>query len=114
MMELSPWLSQQLKDKRLSMRKLAQMSDVSQATISRVMSGKQLPTSDFCKAIAKALEVPQVEVEIMAGILPRPPDWTPEREEWNAVFEQLSDDDRAELLLLGRAKVGRRGKHKKS
>lgn len=108
-MELETWLSKQLKDNKLSMRELARMSNISQATISRVMSGKQLPTSDFCKAISGALNVPQIEVEILAGIHPRPPDWTPELEEWNAMFYQLSEEDRSELLMLMRSKVDRYG-----
>jgi transcriptional regulator with XRE-family HTH domain len=111
-MELSPWLAKQLQDRRLSMRELARRSKITHSTISDVMAGKRQPTSDFCKAIAKALDVPQVEIEILAGILPKQPGWTPELEEWNAVFEQLSDDDRAELLMLGRTKVGRHGKKK--
>jgi hypothetical protein len=57
--------------------------------------------------------VPQVEIEILAGILPKPPGWTPELEEWNAMFDQLSEEDRADFLVLGRSKAGRRGKQKK-
>jgi transcriptional regulator with XRE-family HTH domain len=111
-MELEVWLTKQLKERRLSMSELGRKSNISHSTISRVLSGKQPPTSDFCKAISGALNVPQVEVEILAGILPKPPGWSPESEEWNALFHQLTEEERANVMTLGRSMAGRRGKQK--
>jgi transcriptional regulator with XRE-family HTH domain len=112
-MELEDWLAKQLKDNKLSMRELARRANISNSTISDVMAGKRPPTSDFCKAISGALKVPQVEVEILAGILPRPPGWSPELEEWGALFHQLTEEERANVMTLGRSMAGRRGKQKK-
>jgi len=100
-MELEDWLAKQLKDNKLSMRELARRSKITHSTISDVMAGKRPPTSDFCKAISGALKVPQVEVEILAGILPKPPGWSPESEEWNALFHQLTEEERANVMTLG-------------
>lgn len=114
-MEFRVWLSNQLKEKNLSMRELARLSHITHSSVSDVLSGKRSPTYDFCTAIAPALGFEPSEMVSIAGLLPKPPDWTPEREEWNALFVQLSEENRAEMLQIGRLKVGRQhGKHAKS
>ncbi len=49
-----------------------------------------------------------MEVLVRAGLLPMPSDWTPDREEWNAMFEALGSDDRENLLDLARIMRTRR------
>ena len=96
----------------MSMRELARKSGISHSTISQVINGAQPPTYEFCIAIAKGFGLAQDEVLTLAGKLPKPPEWTPDLQEWTYLFEQLTDEDRAEMLQLGRYKVGRREKQR--
>ena len=108
----STWLAKLLEEKDWSMRRLARESGISQSTVSKVINGAQLPTYEFCVGIAKGLGLAQDEVLTLAGKLPKPPEWTPDLQEWTYLFEQLTEEDRAEMLQLGRYKVGRREKQR--
>ena len=110
--QFTTWLTQQLQEKDLSMRELARKGNISHTTISLVMSGERKPTYEFCVGIAKGLGLAQDEVLTLAGKLPKPPEWTPDLQEWTYLFEQLTDEDRAEMLQLGRYKAGRREKQR--
>jgi len=110
--KLTTWLTEKLNENRMSMRELARKSGISHSTISQVINGAQPPTYEFCIAIAKGFGLAQDEVLTLAGKLPKPPEWTPDLQEWTYLFEQLTDEDRAEMLQLGRYKVGRREKQR--
>ena len=103
------WLAQQLKDKDISMRELARMSNISDASISRVLSGKQAVTTDFCKAIAVALDESPNDLLVMAGIIKRdkPADLSEEEAEVLTIYHSLSDFERREWIAIGRLKQGR-------
>ncbi len=103
------WLNEQMRKRSWSQSELARHAHLSQTVISQVLGG-QHPGVRFCKAIAGAFGLPPEEVVKLAGILPRPPKWTPELDEWMALFEQLSDEDRSEMIELGRIKASRHGK----
>ena len=64
------WLSDRMKQLKLSQVALAQESGLSQHIISVNLSGKRNPTSDFCIKIALALNEPIEKVLRIAGILP--------------------------------------------
>ncbi len=110
--KLTTWLIEKLNENRMSMRELARKSGISHSTISQVVNGAQTPTYEFCIAIAKGLGLAQDEVLTLAGKLPKPPEWTPDLQEWTYLFEQLTDEDKAEMLQLGRYKAGRHEKQR--
>jgi transcriptional regulator with XRE-family HTH domain len=110
--KFTTWLTEKLNENRISMRELARKSGISHSTISQVVNGAQPPTYEFCIAIAKGLGLPPDEVLALAGKLPKQPELTPELQEWIYLFEQLTEDDKAELMQLGRYKVGRREKQR--
>lgn len=115
-MRFPNWLENQLKEKQLSLRELAHRSKLSHPTISRVLSGKQRPTYEFCIAIADGLGESRAVVLDLAGLLPELPDYkmTPELVEWSRLFEQMSDEDRDELWKIGRIKAGKRREKRKA
>jgi transcriptional regulator with XRE-family HTH domain len=80
--KLTTWLTEKLNENRMSMRELARKSGISHSTISQVINGAQPPTYEFCIAIAKGLGLAQDEVLTLAGKLPKPPEWTPDLQEW--------------------------------
>jgi transcriptional regulator with XRE-family HTH domain len=108
MEDLTAWLAKQLKDHNLSMRELERRSGVSNVSISRVLSGKQAITADFCKAIARALDEPLVNVFFMAGLLDDLPASSivpPPLREFVETFTCLSDSNREEILALMKLKL---------
>lgn len=66
------WLSRKLDSKDWSMRRLANESGISHATISLVMGCKQAPTPNFCLSIAEPLGVSGQEVLWRAGLGEKP------------------------------------------
>jgi transcriptional regulator with XRE-family HTH domain len=115
-MDLVDWLRHQLTEKQLSQSELARRSNISHATISRVLSKKQPQTYDLCIAIADGLGEPRAVVLDLAGLLPDLPDYklTPEIIEWLQLFEQMSEEDREELWKIGRIKAGKRREKRKA
>ncbi|MCS6909104.1 MAG: hypothetical protein NZM11_00820 [Anaerolineales bacterium] len=55
--------------------------------------------------IAAAAGVSPEVVLRLAGLLPKPPDWSPALDELATLFEQLPEDDQDELLSLARMKA---------
>ncbi len=105
--EFIAWLDQKLREHYWTDSQLAQAAGISQSVISRARSGTR-PGIEACIAIANAVGSHPIEVIVRAGLVPPPADWTPDREEWNAIFETLGDDDRENLLDLARIMRTRR------
>jgi len=85
---------------------------ISHPLISEILDGQQ-PSFDTCLKIADVFAVPRETVVFMAGLLPKPPGRSPELDEWNFLFDKLSDMDQEDLLTLARVKA-RRGKSDKA
>ncbi len=66
---------------------------------------------DALIALAKALNAPPQTVLQLAGLLDKPGKISPLRDEWNHLFDKLSDSDQEEMLALARLKARRGEKH---
>ena len=64
------WLQQELNQRGWSHRELARRAKMSQAVVSRIVSGHTSPTCGFCIGIAAPLEVSPVHIMQLAGVLP--------------------------------------------
>jgi len=62
------WLKKQLETRGMSFNKLAKLGGMSQSNVSRVISGEQNVTKNFCVAVAHALELPVGDVLAIAGL----------------------------------------------
>ncbi len=96
------WLLQELEDRRWSMREFARQCEVSESTISRVVSGKRNPSSDLCRRMANVLHLPPERIFREAGLLPRNPEDSPGIKEALYLFRQLPDGERRRILLIMR------------
>jgi transcriptional regulator with XRE-family HTH domain len=96
------WLLKELDTRRWSMRELARRTDVSESTISRIVSGKRNPSSALCRRIAEALRVPPERVFREAGLLPDYADESPRTREALYLFRKLPEDERRRILLIMR------------
>jgi transcriptional regulator with XRE-family HTH domain len=84
---LKTWVTRALQNRGWSYRELARQANISNALVSRTLSGDVLPSADFCIKVAQALEVSPETVLRLAGILPPSP------------LAQPSDDSTLQELL---------------
>ena len=64
------WLTAEMTARRLSQRALAREMGISQPFVSRVISGENQPSVDFCVKVAEVLSHPPDYVFRLAGLLP--------------------------------------------
>ena len=103
------WLQVEIKKRNWSPSDLARQAKKDIATISRVFNGDRQAGDDVCRAIAGALDMPQWEVFIRAGLLTEPPREMTTRD---YKIERLADDlmtmpekERQEILEILEANV---------
>jgi transcriptional regulator with XRE-family HTH domain len=102
--ELRAFVSEEIKKRGWSQRKLARQSDTSHPLISQVLSGDVPPSADFCIKVAQALGEPPEKLLRLAGILPPTSD-DPTLEELNNIIKNLSPQARQELLSYARFRL---------
>lgn len=108
--KFTDWILRNLEDRNWSLRVLARKSGVSHATVSRVISGAQKLTPDFCLAIASAFGTDETEVLWRAGFLKRKPITVddPELADLIDTARQLTPAQRTQaVVLLNMLKAGK-------
>jgi transcriptional regulator with XRE-family HTH domain len=103
MPEISQWLKQQLEQRSWSSSELARRAGLSQSSVSHVLTGRQVPGLEFCKGVAKALEMPPEEMLRLAGHLPPLAEPVAEEREALRLLRGLSGPMRGVALSLLRA-----------
>lgn len=106
---LANWLIEQLRYKNWSQNDLARKAKLTSGSISNYINGRR-PDTDACRSIARALNVSEEMVLRLAGHLPKEKDYDPERDEWNALYEQMSEEDRKDFLDFARVKAKKSNK----
>lgn len=96
------WLLAELDERRWSMREFARRCEVSESTISRIVSGKRNPSSELCRRMGDVLRLPPERIFREAGLLPQNPDESPGTKEALYLFRQLPEDERLRILLIMR------------
>jgi len=98
------WLQGQLDNRGWNQARLSRKSGISPAQIARVINNVRDPGHEFCRAIAKALDLPEELVFRQAGLLSpegkkeNPPNLA----EWVHIFIQANPERREEMLELAR------------
>ena len=103
MTEIGEWLEGQLEERGWSSSELARRAGISQSSVSNVLTGKQIPGLEFCKGVAKALDVRTEELLEQAGHLPPMPAPVVEEREALRLLRGLSGPMRGVALSLLRA-----------
>jgi len=85
------------------MNELAQQAGLSSGGVADVLNQKANPGFRFCKAIAKAFDVPPENVLRLAGLLPPKPEETATVNEFVYMINQLPPEEQEELLLVAKA-----------
>lgn len=98
------WLQSELDNREWTQADLARKAELSRTVISRVMNGERLPGIDFCKGVARALGLRDIDVMRRAGLAdPEPVTDAPSLRELITRFATLSDEDQESVLKMVRA-----------
>lgn len=107
------WLHTEMEKRGWSVRQTARAGGISHTPLSYALNGDQ-PSYDTCAALATAFGIPREEVLILAGLLPKPPQYNPKLERIKLILSQLSENDQDEVLALIELKRDRAEKSGKS
>jgi len=98
------WLQTELDNREWTQADLARKAELSRTVISRVMNGERLPGVDFCKGVARAFNLRDIEVMRRAGLAdPEPATDIPSIRELVGTFNELDDENRETILKMLRA-----------
>jgi transcriptional regulator with XRE-family HTH domain len=103
MSEFGEWLADELKTRAWSSSELARRAGISQSSVSNVLTGKQIPGLEFCKGVARALNVPADQLLRLAGHLAPMPEPVVEEQEAVRLFRTLNGQMRSVALSVLRA-----------
>ena len=106
------WLQDQIKNKGWSQSEFAREADLSRSGVNMVLNGIRPPGIDFCKGTAKALNIPEENVFIIAGLLDQPKNYDPEWEEWKLMLDQLSEEENERLYAIAKTLLDMQEKEK--
>jgi transcriptional regulator with XRE-family HTH domain len=106
MTKIGEWLESELGARAWSSSELARRANISQSSVSNVLTGKQIPGLQFCKHVALALDVPADRLLRLAGHLPPMPEAVSEEQEAVRLFRTLSAQMRGVALSVLRALQG--------
>ncbi len=95
-MDFSAWLNQELEVRGWSRSEAARRGNVSASMFDKVINGQAKPGINFCRGVAKAFNLPVIEVFRKAGI--ENPDGSPNMaDEVKDLFSQLSPENQAHI-----------------
>ncbi len=107
-MDFATWLEEELKNRGWSQSELARRGHIRPNTVSRVLNRERAPGPDFCKAVARALHIPQYTVFYIAGLLEDvPDDLSQEEQELVYHFQQLTPEEQEDILSFLRQRARR-------
>jgi transcriptional regulator with XRE-family HTH domain len=103
---LGDYLREQRRLAQLSLRQLAEKSDVSNPYLSQIERGLRRPSAEVLQQIAKALRISAESLYVRAGILDPDERGTRIVEDAIAFDDRLAAEQKAELLDLYHSMVG--------
>lgn len=106
-MTFNEWLLGKIRESSLSNSEIGRRGGISHARISQVLAG-EAPGVDFCKAIARGLQLPPEEVLRMAGHLPAVPPEVEDEREMIGLYRRLDAPVRRSMLETMRSLLGLR------
>lgn len=100
--DFGEWLQNMIDQRGWSQSELARRAGTTSTTVSRVLSKERLPGVDFCRGVARAFNMTDVDVMRIAGLASNqsPDDAPPSVREMISKFTRLSDEDQAYMLKI--------------
>lgn len=107
-------LNAALRERGWEPRDLVEASGITSGGVSLIMSGQRNPSTNSCRKIAKALQLPAETVLRWADHLPDAPDDNEMLAEAQYLFSRLPDDEQERFLAQMRAILELRRDRKKT
>jgi transcriptional regulator with XRE-family HTH domain len=103
------WVEGEIKARGWSQSDLSRKSGITTAQISRVLNRERMPGIEFCKGIARAFELKDIQVLELAGLATdsEPSKFSPIVEAAATMLNQLPEDDQEEIRAMVRLKYER-------
>ncbi len=99
------WLQQEMDIRGWSQADLSRKAGITTSTVSNLLNEMRKPGDEICRALSRALGIPQVEVFVQAGLITEPPraqeDWDYKVARYAARLMALPPAERDRLLALG-------------
>lgn len=97
---LIAFLTKELEERDLSQRALARRAGISQTTVSEVLGGQRRITDNFCRNVARALNVPADQLLELAGLRKALPEPTQQERDLLELFQELSAGPRRTVVAM--------------
>lgn len=111
MSNFTDWLTIELKQRNMSKSDLARDADISNGTLGDIFSGRRPISFDIAYAIARAFNIPPIQVFQTAELLPRDKGkHDPEVEQIIYDLESLSKEEQREVLSYIRWRMNNKKK----
>jgi transcriptional regulator with XRE-family HTH domain len=107
--DFAGWLRGEIDGRGWTQAELSRRSGLVPSAVSNVLNRERLPGIDFCKGVARALGVRDIDIMRRAGIAdPEPQKYNPIVESAAAMLNELSEEDQEDFRALVRSKWERR------
>jgi len=100
LVDLGKFIQDQRRRTHLSVRRLADLSGISNPYLSQIERGLRKPSADILQQLAKALSISAETLYVRAGILDGTPQPAPGVIEAIGAATELSDDQKASLIQI--------------
>lgn len=105
-MDFPTWLKHEMDARGLSQSELARRSGFTPTSVSRILRRERLPGVDFCRGVARAFGMTDIQVLEIAGLATDSglPKFSPIVEAAAAMLNDLSEEDQEEIRAMVRVK----------
>ena len=97
--EFIDWLTDMMNDHNMNQGEIARKGGITSSAISLVLTGARRPGVEVCRAIAKALDLPEIYVFSQAGLL-TPVEYDEVSEEFRIILHELSAAGKRDLMQI--------------
>jgi transcriptional regulator with XRE-family HTH domain len=107
MSDFSEWITEQINERGWKKGELSKRSGLDISYTYQIIAGNKRPGAVACRAIARALDVPEVIVFRQISYLTEDPVIDPSVETFITILSKLSEEDQSELLEIAKLKFDR-------
>lgn len=112
--EFPQWLRQELEKREWSQVDLSRKTGISNAQVTRILSGERGFGVEALVAISNALNISPITIIRKAGLLPPGPDDKINFEDWQYLLEKMTPEEREEFWRFGQMKIEMRQEKEKT
>ena len=100
--QFSYWLEEKMKEREWSQSELARRAGLTRGAINNILTAHRQPGPEFCRAIARALDLPEELVFREAGLLSPKNEEPPTLSEWIHIFWEADEKERDRMIEVAK------------